>query len=245
MEKDPCDNHQHCEECGECIICLKCECGRAPDDNNNDFEQNLLNTQRRRLIQLFTNVLDRVDQVAVHEDVVAGGLGPHVHLEVEADRELAPAVGADGLPDAGGVVGVALGALVIAVVLMGLMNWLGGAGVSFRQAFSVTSYAFLPSAISSILALVVMLLKNPEDFDLQNPLPANLGAFLSPQDTPKWLHALASSFDLFSFWLMLLLALGFSVASGKKLKFGKALTLILVPWALVVLIKMGVAGLQG
>lgn len=146
---------------------------------------------------------------------------------------------------AGGVVGVALGALVIAVVLLGLMNWLGGAGVSFRQAFSVTSYAFLPSAISSVLALVVMLLKNPEDFDLQNPLPANLGAFLSPQDTPKWLQALASSFDLFSFWLMLLLALGFSVASGKKLKFGKALTLILVPWALVVLIKMGIAGLQG
>jgi len=174
---------------------------------------------------------------------------PRMSQMTPAQRQQAMAVSvaaAKYLGFAGGVLGVALGVLVTAAIMLGLMNWLGGAGVSFRQAFSVTSYAFLPSAISSVLALVVMLLKNPEDFDLQNPLPANLGAFLSPQDTPKWLHGLASSFDLFSFWLMLLLALGFSVASGKRLTFGKAFILILVPWALYVLIfKVALAGLQG
>ena len=87
----------------------------------------------------------------------------------------------------GSLVGVTISTLLIAAIMLGSLNLLGGAGLKFREAFSVTSYSFLPSAISSVLALVVMLLKNPEDFDLQNPLPANLGAFLSTQTTPKWL----------------------------------------------------------
>jgi len=143
------------------------------------------------------------------------------------------------------IVGSATSTLLIAAIMLGIMNLLGGAGLKFREAFSVTSYSFLPSAISSVLVLVVMLLKNPEDFDLQRPLPANLGAFLSTQTTPKWLHALAASFDLFTFWIMLLMALGFSVFA-KRLSFGKSLTLVLIPWALYVLIfKVALAGLQG
>jgi hypothetical protein len=85
--------------------------------------------------------------------------------------------------------------------------------------------------------MVVMFLKDPADFDLQHPLPLNLGAFLSPQ-TAKWLQALASSFDLFAFWVILLMALGFSVGI-KRMSYGKALTLVLLPWALVVLIRCG------
>ncbi len=144
----------------------------------------------------------------------------------------------------GAVVGVALSTLLLAVIMLGSLNLLGGAGLKFRQAFSVTSYSFLPSAVSSVLTMVVMLLKNPEDFDMQNALPANLGAFLSTQTTPKWLHALAASFDLFTFWIMLLMALGFSVFA-KRLSFGKSLTLVLIPWALYVLIKVGIAGITG
>ena len=144
----------------------------------------------------------------------------------------------------GAVVGIAVSTLLVAAIMLGSLNLLGGAGLKFREAFSVTSYSFLPSAISTVLTLVVMLLKNPEDFDLQRPLPANLGAFLSTQTTPKWLHALASSFDLFTIWVMLLMALGFSVVA-KRLSFGKSLTLVLVPWALYVLIKVGLAGITG
>ncbi len=144
----------------------------------------------------------------------------------------------------GSLVGVTISTLLIAAIMLGSLNLLGGAGLKFREAFSVTSYSFLPSAISSVLALVVMLLKNPEDFDLQNPLPTNLGAFLSTQTTPKWLIALAGSFDLFVFWIMLLMALGFSVFA-KRLSFGKSLTLVLIPWAVYVLIKVGVAGITG
>ena len=145
----------------------------------------------------------------------------------------------------GAVVGIALSTLLTAAIMLGLMNWLGGAGLKFKQVFSITSYSFLPTALSTVLTMVVMFLKNPEDFDLQRPLPANLGAFLNLQTTPKWLHGLASSFDLFTIWVMLLMALGFSVAA-KRLSFGKSLTLVLVPWAVYVLIfKVALASLQG
>jgi hypothetical protein len=43
---------------------------------------------------------------------------------------------------------------------------------------------------------------------------------------------------------MLLMALGFSVVA-KRLSFGKSLTLVLVPWALYVVIKVGLAGITG
>ena len=144
----------------------------------------------------------------------------------------------------GALVGVTISTLLITAVMLGSLNLLGGGALKFRDVFSVTSYSFLPSAISSVLALVVMLLKDPADFDLQRPLPANLGAFLSTQTTPKWLIALASSFDLFTVWIMLLMALGFSVVA-KRLSFGKSLSLVLLPWALYVLIKVGLAGIAG
>ena len=145
----------------------------------------------------------------------------------------------------GAVVGITFSVLLTAAIMLGLLNLLGGAGLKFREVFSVTSYAFLPSAISTVLALVVMFLKNPEDFDLQHPLPTNLGAFLSTQTTPKWLLGLAGSIDLFTIWVMLLMALGFSVVA-KRLSFAKSLTLVLIPWAVYVLIfKVALAGLQG
>lgn len=143
------------------------------------------------------------------------------------------------------VAGTAISTLLLAAIMLGSLNLLGGAGLKFKEVFSVTCYSFLPTAISTVLTLVVMFLKSPEDFDLQRPLPANLGAFLSTQTTPKWLQGLASSFDLFTFWIMLLMALGFSVFS-KRLSFGKSLTLVLIPWALYVLIfKVALAGLTG
>jgi hypothetical protein len=145
---------------------------------------------------------------------------------------------------AGGAVGVAVSTLLVAVILLGSFNLLGGAKLRFRQAFSITCYSFIPSAISTVGTFIVMLLKDPADFDLKNPLPVHLGAFLDPQTTAKWLYSLASSFNVFTIWMMLLMALGFSVAA-KKMTFGKALTLVALPWAVVVLIGAAIAGISG
>jgi hypothetical protein len=148
----------------------------------------------------------------------------------------------------GAVVTPAMGMLVIAAVLLGCFNLLGGAGIKFRQAFSITCYSSLPSILATIGALTVMLLKNPEDFSLQNPLPLNLGAFLSPGSTAPWLLRLATSIDAFSIWSMLLLALGFSVAARqqkRKMSYGQALVLVLIPWAVYVVLVVGIAAIRG
>ena len=76
--------------------------------------------------------------------------------------------------------------------------------------------------------------------DLQNLIASNVGAFLS-SDSPKWLIALGTSLDLFTFWIMTLMAIGYSVAAPKKLSFAKAFISIFVAWFLVVLVRVGAA----
>ena len=78
-----------------------------------------------------------------------------------------------------GPIAIVVMALIIAGVLL-LMVKMMGASLSFKQMFGITTYAMLPGLISSILAIIVVFVKNPEDFNLQNPLAFNLGAFLEP-----------------------------------------------------------------
>ena len=96
-----------------------------------------------------------------------------------------------------------------------------GQTVRFRQAFAISCYAFLTGLVSSALAIATMFLTDPDDFDLRNPVALNLGFFLDPHSSPKWLISLGTSLDLLSFWTMALLATGFSVA-GRNLSWPKA-----------------------
>ena len=132
-------------------------------------------------------------------------------------------------------------ALIVAGVLLMVCKMMG-ASLGFKQMFGISAYAMLPGLISSILATIVVFIKNPEDFNLQNPLAFNLGAFLEPPPTSgKALYSLATSIDLFSFWTILLLAVGIS-AAARRFPFSKALTAVLLPWIVLVLIKAGWAG---
>ncbi|MCL6506423.1 MAG: YIP1 family protein [Bryobacteraceae bacterium] len=157
----------------------------------------------------------------------------------QRERALEQAVQwAAGFGYAGAVLGVPVSILLISAVLLGVFNSLGGAELRFRQAFSITTYASLPSVLGAVLGMLVMRFKNPEDFDLQNPVPLNLGAYLDPTSTPKFLHTIAGSLDLLSIWVILLLALGFSTAA-KAVSYRRALILVILPWAVYVLIKAG------
>jgi hypothetical protein len=63
--------------------------------------------------------------------------------------------------------------------------------------------------------------------------------FLDKQTTAKPLWALAASLDLFMFWLLFLLASGYGAAA--KRGWSWALFGVLVPWALLVILKVGLA----
>jgi hypothetical protein len=143
-----------------------------------------------------------------------------------------------------GPIAIVVVALIVAAVLL-LVTKMMGASLTFKQMFGIASYSMLPGVLASILTIIVVFIKNPEDFNLQNPLAFNLGAFLEPPPaSSKALYAFATSMDLFTFWQILLLAVGISVAA-RKFPFSKALVAVVVPWILLVIGKVGWASIFG
>jgi hypothetical protein len=161
--------------------------------------------------------------------------------QIQTGAKIAPIFGYGG-----SIVFIPVAALAIGGVLLLTSKMMGAGGsVNFKQMFTITSYAMLPGLVSSILAIIVMFTKNPEDFNLQNPLIFNLGALMEPPpNSGKFLYSLATSIDLFSFWTILLLATGIS-AAARKLPFSKAIMAVVLPWAIYVVIKSAWAGAFG
>jgi hypothetical protein len=137
----------------------------------------------------------------------------------------------------------AIGPIIVAVVIAGVLTFLAnvvmGAGIAFKQVLAVVTYGTLPNLLRTGLAILVMYLKPPDEFDLQNPLMVNAGAFLAT-DAALWMKRLGASFDLFTFWTMFLMAIGLA-AAAKRLSVGKAFGMILFPWALIVILSVGAA----
>jgi hypothetical protein len=83
----------------------------------------------------------------------------------------------------------------------------------------------------------------PESFNIKNFAPTNLGAFLDPLDTNKALYSLATSVDLITIWMLVLLSIGLATVAGVKRKSGYFA--VFGWWAIVVLIGMGWAAAFG
>ena len=139
------------------------------------------------------------------------------------------------------VIGPPIYCVIVGAVLLGITAIMS-AGLRFKQVFAVVAWAGMPRVISAILSVVVIFLKNPDDFNIRNPLAFNIGAFMDPNSGSKFLYALGTSIDLFTLWTILLMATGLKAAAGKKLSFGGALAAVLVPWVVVVLGLSAVAG---
>lgn len=136
--------------------------------------------------------------------------------------------------------GTAAATLLVAWILGIAFRVFAGAELRFSQAFSITCYSWLPWGLYTLLALLVMVLGDPETFDLRNPLAVNVGWYLDVSRTPSWLYTIASAIDIFSFWVIGLLALGFSVA-GRKVSFRKSLLIVSTLWAVYVVGRAGLA----
>jgi hypothetical protein len=139
----------------------------------------------------------------------------------------------------GSVVTTLFFVFIVAVILMFLFDTMMSAGIGLKRMMAIVAYGFLPTVIQTVLSMVVLFLKDPEEFNLRNPLMFNVGAYMSP-DSSAALRALGSSIDLFSLWIIVLLAIGVS-AAGRKISFGKAFAGIFLPWALLVCLKVAAA----
>lgn len=140
------------------------------------------------------------------------------------------------------VVGTPVAMLVVAAIFMGIFNATSSAALDFKTSFGVVAHSWMPYVIASLLGVLILCLKSPDQIDLQNLVASNAGTFLS-SDAPKWLLALCTSLDIFTFWVLGLMAFAYSAVRSKKIKFGSALTWIVGIWVVFVLVKVGIAAM--
>jgi hypothetical protein len=157
--------------------------------------------------------------------------------QIQIGLKVAPMIGYGA-----SLIGVPLAYLVCGAVVLVMLKIMS-ATVSFKQVFAVMSYSGMPGLIYIALAIVVMFLKNPDDFDIKNPLAFNPGALMDPATSSKFLYSLATSLDLFTAWKIMLIAVGLKAAAGKTLSFTGALLAVLIPWGIWVLGSASLAGM--
>jgi hypothetical protein len=144
-----------------------------------------------------------------------------------------------------GVVGVPIFALVIAAVGLFIVNVIFGASADFKTGFSVVCYAELVLMVGVVLGLVMVLFADPEQFNPENFVPTTVGFFLNPRETSKPLYVIASSFDIFRVWFIVLCSLGLSTATRKKAGTTAIFLTYLGIWVLIVAGKAGWAAMMG
>jgi hypothetical protein len=140
-----------------------------------------------------------------------------------------------------GVVGPPIGLLVIAGIGILIVNVIFGARSRFKTVFSLVCYADLVTLLGAIMSIALMFFGDPDRFNSQNPVPGNIGFFLNPHDVSKPLYALASSADIFSIWLLILLGIGLSKGTGGKVKPTPIFLVFTGIWLLWVLAKVGLS----
>ncbi|MGC2278901.1 MAG: YIP1 family protein [Candidatus Acidiferrales bacterium] len=137
-----------------------------------------------------------------------------------------------------GIVIPPIAALVVAGILMLVFNLSGATKMDFKTSLGIVAYAWVPWLVHAILSILILFLKDASTVDLQNIVASNPGALLS-DDAAKWLVSLLGSIDIFAIWTLILLAIGYSATNPKKLSFGKAFVLVIIPWIFFIAIKVG------
>lgn len=116
------------------------------------------------------------------------------------------------------------------------------AEVSYAQSLSVVAWCFAAfGLLMNPLILIVMALKDEWSVDPQSVVQASAAALMEKPASPGALYALAGSLDLFSIWLMALLAIGFGAVIRKPAMV--AAWGIVVPWAVYVAGKVVLAAI--
>jgi hypothetical protein len=128
---------------------------------------------------------------------------------------------------------------IIAGVLLGSFHLGFGATLNFKQAFAISMYASLPSAVKALIAIFAVSIGGGEGFTFQNPVASNLGMLVDPSS--HFLHTLATSLDLFTLWIVILTAIGYSCVTG--LKRGTCMGVVVAWWALAILCGAGFSAL--
>ncbi|MGA2848979.1 MAG: YIP1 family protein [Terracidiphilus sp.] len=127
--------------------------------------------------------------------------------------------------------------------LWGTINFVFGGKAKYGSVFAVWMYAYLPSIVKTLLGVVVIFAgMAPESFNIKNFAPTNVASFLPVAETNKVVYSLASSLDVVSIWMAIVLGIGIAIVAGVKRTSGYIA--VFGWWALFVLIGAGVAAIS-
>lgn len=132
--------------------------------------------------------------------------------------------------------------LIETAVLWGTFKVAVSAETSFKTAYAIVMYAALPGVIGAILAIISLFAGvSPEAFDINNPAGTNLAYYLDPDSTGRFLRGIASAVDIFSWWSIVLIGIGFACTS--KVKRSTAIIIVAVWYLLFKLTGASLAAL--
>jgi hypothetical protein len=129
--------------------------------------------------------------------------------------------------------------LIFAGLLLGTFNFGFDAQIKFKTALAVVFYGWLPKLVFSALAIVVMMVGvEPEGFDMENPVATHLGVLLGSNTDHRYLYHLLTGVDLFSFWWVFVMGIGFATVAQKKISTGTAVTVVAAWYVFGTLLRM-------
>ena len=134
----------------------------------------------------------------------------------------------------------AFAALAATALTLGAMRRLAREP-SFGRILAAVSYGMAPSVIGALIGIVIVLVKVPDVTPPEELVPSTLTALLNLKDGHPVLASLGSAIGLFSIWSIVLTAVGLAKTLGRRA--GQALTLVLIPSVLWVLLKTAFAAL--
>lgn len=138
------------------------------------------------------------------------------------------------------VVGTPVGLLIVAAVFLSAFRVGFGADIKFAQSFSITAYAAVPLMLRGLVGLAFLWARPPTGANPDTVSMSSVAAYL-PGGAPLWLVSLGSKLDMFTLWMLVLLAAGYAAVSAKKARLGSALAVVLVIWIAYLLATVGIA----
>ena len=130
--------------------------------------------------------------------------------------------------------------VIIAAVLLLAFRLFGGEG-TFRQAFSIVVYAWIPRVIQALILTVIIAVKGTADVNDIPTLVRSNPAFLVDMTDHPVLFSFLSTFDVFTLWTIALLIVGFAYMS--RFTKVRSATIILSIWAFITVVKLGFAAM--
>jgi hypothetical protein len=118
--------------------------------------------------------------------------------------------------------------VIVAAIMMLIYRMLGGEG-TFGQYWSVTLYAWVPRVIQSVIVTIILFVRSTPVAagDLPTLVRSNLAFLVDPHEHAV-LFSLLSSFDVFSIWALVLMAIGMAYVS--RFSKAKSATVLVSAW---------------